>query len=77
KAEGYAGLTLDTLVRMRAHGVDPDYIKRVQQKGVGHLTPDQLIDRRDHGTDDPTVAARQTLTALQSLWKSMAAQLGR
>ena len=77
KAEGYAGLTLDTLVRMRAHGVDPDYIKRVQQKGVGYLTPDQLIDRRDHGTDDPTVAARQTLTALQSLWKSMAAQLGR
>jgi hypothetical protein len=68
---GYKGLPLDDLIRMRDHGVDPSYIRRVQQKGLGHLSVDQLIERRDRGMDDPDAAARAVASQVQSLWQSI------
>jgi len=68
---GYVGLPLDTLLRLRDHGVDPDYVRRLKEKGITQLTPDQLIERRDRGIDDPTIAAREVLSALQSYWRSL------
>ena len=48
---GYKGVPLDSLIRMRDHGVDPAYVRRLQQRGVSNLSVDELIRRRDRGQD--------------------------
>jgi hypothetical protein len=40
---------IESLIRLRDHGVDPDYIRRLQSRGTEHLSVDDLIRRRDHG----------------------------
>jgi hypothetical protein len=34
---GYKGIPLDALIRMRDHGVDPAYVRRLQQRGMSNL----------------------------------------
>jgi hypothetical protein len=48
---GYKGIPLDGLIRMRDHGVDPAYVRRLQQRGVSNLSVDEIIRRRDRGDD--------------------------
>jgi hypothetical protein len=36
---------------MRDHGVDPEYVRRLQQRGVTNLSVDEIIRRRDRGDD--------------------------
>jgi hypothetical protein len=70
--QGYKGVTLDALIRMRDHGVDAAYVRRVQQRGLAHLSVDEIIDRRDRGMDDdPDAAARAVASQVQSLWHSI------
>jgi hypothetical protein len=59
------------MIRLRDHGVDATYVRRVQQKGLGHLSVDELIYRRDRGMDDPDAAARAVAAQVQSLWQSV------
>jgi hypothetical protein len=48
---GYTVVPLDPLIRMRDHGVDPEFVRRVQQRGSGRPSIDELIQRRDRGGD--------------------------
>jgi hypothetical protein len=48
-ALGYKGVPLEALIRMRDHGVDPGYVKRLQQAGVSSLSVDEIIHRRERG----------------------------
>jgi hypothetical protein len=48
---GYKGIPLDALVRLRDHGVDPTYVRRLQQRGMSNLSVDEIIRRRDRGDD--------------------------
>ncbi len=45
---GYTKLPLDMLLRIRDHGVSPEYVRGM--KGLGYsLAPDELVRARDHG----------------------------
>jgi hypothetical protein len=68
---GYKGLPLDALIRLRDHGVDAAYVRRVQEKGLGHLSVEEIIQRRDRGMDDPDAAARAVVYHVQSLWREI------
>jgi hypothetical protein len=48
---GYSNLTPDDVVRMRDHGVDPQYLARIRTAGFDGLTVDQVIKLHDHGVD--------------------------
>jgi len=72
---GYKDVPLDALIRMRDHGVDPAFVRRVQQRGLGHLSVDELIGRRDRGMNDPDAAARTVVSNAKSLWRSVVAWL--
>ena len=45
---GYKVGTLEALIKMRDHGVSPDYVKGMNALGQ-KLTADQLVNARDHG----------------------------
>ena len=47
---GYRGLPLDQVVRVRDHGITPDYISGMRQLGYT-LTIEDLVRARDHGVD--------------------------
>ena len=65
-ALGYKGVPLDALIRMRDHGVDPEYVRRLQQRGSGRLSVDEFIRRRDRGDDgSPDAAAREMAASLR------------
>ena len=72
---GYNGLPLDALIRLRDHGVDPDYVRRLEQRGVGHLGVDAIIERRDRGSDDPAVTARELAESFRWRWQRFTAWL--
>ena len=44
--------TLDSLITLRDHGVTPDYIQRLQGRGVKNLSIDQMVNLRIHGIGD-------------------------
>jgi len=67
-------VALEALIRMRDHGVDPPYVRRVQRGGA-HLTVDEIIQRRDRGMDDPDAVARSVVLHAPSLWRSILAWL--
>jgi hypothetical protein len=46
---GYKSVTLDNLIRIRDHGVTPDYAKALKALGYDGLTVDDLVMLRDHG----------------------------
>ena len=65
-------MPLDDLIRMRDHGVDPEYVRRLQQRGSGQLSVDELIQRRDRGdAGGPHAAAREIAASLRVLWHSI------
>jgi len=46
---GHGGLPLDDYVRMRDHGVTPDYVESIRDAGLSKVTPRELVRLRDHG----------------------------
>jgi hypothetical protein len=44
-----SGLTADQLIKMRQHGVNPDFIQEIRGLGFTDLNVDQLIKMRIHG----------------------------
>ena len=42
-------LALDDVVRLKDHGVSPEYIADMKEVGVKDLTLDQLVRLKDHG----------------------------
>ena len=52
KSLGYAHPTIDQLVTMRIHGVNPDFIHRLQSRGMKNLSIDQMVNLRIHGIVD-------------------------
>jgi hypothetical protein len=42
---------VEALVKLRDHGVDPEFIESMKRAGYGGLSADQLIVLRDHGVD--------------------------
>jgi len=49
RALGYAGLSLEEYVRMRDHGVTPDFVESMKEVGYTQLTAGELVRLRDHG----------------------------
>jgi hypothetical protein len=50
-ADGYRGLSVDDLVKLRDHGVDGPFIVAMNAFAHRRLSPDELITLRDHGID--------------------------
>ena len=48
RALGYAGLAADEIVRLRDHGVMPDFIREAN-RGGGRHTPEELVRLRTGG----------------------------
>jgi hypothetical protein len=46
---GYRDQSLEELVRARDHGVDPEYLKRLQRLGMKDVTLSEAISMRDRG----------------------------
>ena len=46
---GYKDLSLEQLIRLRDHGVDPTYIRELKTMGYTNQTPDDLVQLRDRG----------------------------
>ena len=46
---GYKGLPIETLIRLRDHGVTPDYVVETQKRGLKDLPADEIIRLRDRG----------------------------
>ena len=54
---GYTKLTVDEIIALKEHGVQPEYIKPMLSAGLGALSVDQLIRLRDNGVE-PGVRCR-------------------
>ena len=48
-ARTFANLTLDQLIELRIHGVDPEFIQEMRAAGLGDLSFDQLVEASIHG----------------------------
>src|SRR6185295_5079852 len=48
-ARAFANLTLDQLIELRMHGVDPAFIQGVREVGLTDLTFEQLLEAGIHG----------------------------
>jgi hypothetical protein len=54
---GYRSVRVDALIRLRDHGVDPEYVAGMASSGLAKLSADDLVRARDHGVDPATCAA--------------------
>ena len=50
-AKTFANLTLDQLIELRIHGVDPEFIRDMRAAGGNDLSVDKLVELRIHGVD--------------------------
>ena len=51
----YTDITVDEIIALKEHGVDPRWIKRMLAAGLGRLDVEQLIELRNHGVDSEFV----------------------
>jgi beta-lactamase regulating signal transducer with metallopeptidase domain len=54
---GYTNLSVDQIIALKEHGVDPDYIKAMLGAGLGTPGVEQMIRLREHGVDPAFVAS--------------------
>ena len=54
---GYTDISIDDVITLRQHGVDPSYIKAMLGAGLGRLNVDQLVRLHDHGVRPEFVSA--------------------
>ena len=50
-AAGYHLGSIDTLIRLRDHGVTPDFIRELSAQNVKNLSANELQRIRDHGVN--------------------------
>jgi hypothetical protein len=55
-AIGYTKISVDEIIKLREHGVDPDYIGAVMKAGLGTPDVDQVIQLREHGVRPDVLA---------------------
>ena len=60
-ALGYTNLTLDNLIRIRDHGVTPDYAKALRRYAT--LAVEDLVMLRDHGLTAERIGPRTNAPA--------------
>jgi hypothetical protein len=48
-ASTFANLTIDQLIELQNHGVDPNFMRQMQAAGFADLSIDQLIELYNHG----------------------------
>jgi beta-lactamase regulating signal transducer with metallopeptidase domain len=53
---GYTNITVDEIIALKEHGVDPGFIKEMLAAGLGALKVKELIRLREHGVDPEFVA---------------------
>jgi len=51
EAAGFRNLSIDELIRLKAHGIDGDYIRKLRASGF-NLSLDDMVRFRAHGIDD-------------------------
>src|SRR5436190_1264238 len=56
KGSGFKDLSAEELVRVRDHGVDPDFIASLGSAGYKNLGIEALVRLRDHGVDGDYIA---------------------
>ncbi len=54
---GYTKVSVDEIIELKEHGVEPDYIKKMLAAGLGPLSVDELIRLREHGVEPEFAAA--------------------
>jgi hypothetical protein len=57
---GYRKLTVDEIIALKDHGVEPRYVKDLLAAGLGVPDVDQVINLRDHGVQPAFVAGMVT-----------------
>ena len=55
-AAGYVKVSVDDVIKLKEHGVEPPYIKGILGAGLGRPGVDELIRLREHGVDPEFVA---------------------
>lgn len=57
-----ASYTVDHLIRLRLHGISPDFIEEMREAGYDNLSPEELAELRIHGvTPDYVTEMRELL----------------
>jgi len=54
---GYTDISVEDVIMLREHGVDPPYIKAMLAAGLGRLDVEQLVRLHDHGVRPEFVSA--------------------
>jgi hypothetical protein len=49
KKEGYGKVSLEKMVELREHGVDPQFVSDLHQAGYAHVSLEKALEARDHG----------------------------
>jgi hypothetical protein len=55
-AIGYTQISVDDIIKLREHGVDPGYIGAMMKAGLGTPGVDELIAMHDHGVRPDVLA---------------------
>jgi len=55
-AAGYTNISVDEIIALKEHGVEPQFIKAMLGAGMGTLSVNELIQLREHGVDPEYVA---------------------
>jgi hypothetical protein len=67
---------MDALIRLRDHGVTPEYVRALKALGYDRLTEDDLVTLRDHGLTPERIKTANTRAGTRlpvDLLKSFAA----
>ncbi len=56
-----SGYTVDHLIRLRLHGVTPEYVEEMRDAGYGDLSPEELSELRIHGVSGDYVGEMREL----------------
>jgi len=54
---GYTDITVDEIIALKEHGVEPPFIKNMLGAGIGRPSVKELIQLREHGVDPDYVAS--------------------
>jgi beta-lactamase regulating signal transducer with metallopeptidase domain len=54
-----SGLTVETIIQMKMHGVTPEFIESMRRAGFGNLTVRELVKLRMHGVNEEYIKETQ------------------
>src|SRR5207249_6679046 len=53
--------SVDHLIRLRLHGISPEFIEEMREAGYADLSPEELVDLRIHGVTPEYAAEMREL----------------